>query len=325
MFDIVFLGTSASAPSIYRGLPAAAVLAGEDRFLVDCGEGTQRQILRSGIGFKRLNRIFLTHGHLDHILGLGGLISTFTSWEDMDELHIWGGATALERVHNLVFNVTLLHKKAPIPIHLHTVQGDDGLYRGKKFSISAFPVSHRGRDTFGYVFEEDTHHPFIAAKAEALGIPAGPERGKLVKGETVTLADGTVITPDMVLGEPQAGVKVVFTGDIGRLDNIEHIAENADVLVTEATFLDEERSMANSFGHITAKQAAEFAKAMNIRYLLLTHISRRYREYEVIKEARSTFADSFVARDFDHFSIRRNQPLEKVEPEPQNDGAQTNG
>lgn len=313
MFDIVFLGTSASAPSIYRGLSAAAVLADEDRFLVDCGEGTQRQILRSGIGFKKLNRIFITHAHLDHILGLGGLVSTFTTWESMDELHIWGGQAALDRVHNLIFEVVLLGQRAPIPIHLYPVSSGH-LYRGKKFNISAFPVVHRGRGTFGYVFQEDTHHPFLAAKAEALGVPPGPERGRLVRGETVTLPDGREITPDMVLGDPIPGVKVVFTGDIGRLDKIEHIVENADVLVTEATFLDEERDMASSFGHITAKQAAEFAKAMNVRYLLLTHISRRYREYDVVREAKSVFPNAIVVRDLDHYRIRRDQALIKVEP-----------
>lgn len=314
MFDLVFLGTSASAPSIYRGLSSAAVLADEDRFLVDCGEGTQRQILRSGIGFKKLNRIFITHGHLDHILGLGGLVSTFTQWENLEDLHIWGGKSALERIHNLIFDVVLLHQKPPIPIHLYTVEPGE-VYQGKKFTVSAFPVSHRGRGNFGYVFQEDTHHPFEAEKAEALGVPFGPERGRLVRGESITLDNGDVITPDMVLGDAVPGAKVVFTGDIGRLDNIEHIAENADVLVTEATFLDEDREMGNSFGHITAKQAAEFAKAMNVRYLLLTHISRRYREYDMVREARATFPNARVVRDLDHFRIRRDKALVKVEPE----------
>src|SRR5678816_513343 len=114
MFEIVFLGTSASAPSIHRGLPAQAILAGEYRFLVDCGEGTQRQILRSGIGYKRLNRILLTHGHLDHILGLGGLVSTFANWESMDELEIWGGKSTLDRVSRLLYGVVLDYERLPI-------------------------------------------------------------------------------------------------------------------------------------------------------------------------------------------------------------------
>jgi ribonuclease Z len=312
MFDLVFLGTSASAPSIYRGLPAAAVLAGEDRFLVDCGEGTQRQILRSGIGFRKLNRIFLTHSHLDHILGLGGLVSTFTSWENMEELHIWGGEPTLERIRNLIFNVVLIGQKSPIPLEFHLLSEEAIIHEGRNFKVRAFPVIHRGRGCFGYAFEEDTHYPFLAEKAEALGVPVGPERSQLVHGETITLADGTIIKPDMVVGDAISGAKIVFTGDIGRLDTIAHIAENADILVAEATFMESEREEARLFGHITAKQAAQFAKDMNVRYLLLTHISRRYREFEVIREAQSVFPNSRVVRDLDHFTIRRGKPLKKV-------------
>lgn len=312
MFDIVFLGTSASAPSIYRGLSSQAILAGEDRFLVDCGEGTQRQILRSGIGFKKLNRILLTHSHLDHILGLGGLVSTFTRWESMDDLHIWGGAHTLDRVRTLLYDVVLAGQTPPIPIYLNKIDSPITIYEGKSFAVQAFPVTHRGQGCFGYIFKEHDHHPFNVEKATALGVPNGPQRGQLVRGETITLEDGTVITPDMVLGEKIIGTKVCITGDIARTDNIKEYVADADVLITEATFLDSERQEANSFGHITAKQAGELAKEVNIKHLLLTHVSRRYREFEVIKEAQVTFSDSIVVRDLDHFSIRRGQALEKV-------------
>ncbi|GAB5493338.1 MAG: ribonuclease Z [Phototrophicaceae bacterium] len=312
MFDIVFLGTSASAPSIYRGLSSQAILAGEDRFLVDCGEGTQRQILRSGIGFKKLNRILLTHSHLDHILGLGGLVSTFTRWESMDDLHIWGGAHTLDRVRTLLYDVVLAGQTPPIPIYLNKIDSPITIYEGKSFAVQAFPVTHRGQGCFGYIFKEHDHHPFNVEKATALGVPNGPQRGQLVRGETITLEDGTVITPDMVLGEKIIGTKVCITGDIARTDNIKEYVADADVLITEATFLDSERQEANSFGHITAKQAGELAKEVNIKHLLLTHVSRRYREFEVIKEAQATFSDSIVVRDLDHFSIRRGQALEKV-------------
>lgn len=316
MFDIVFLGTSASAPSIYRGLSSAAVMAGEDRFLIDCGEGTQRQILRSGIGFKKLNRILITHAHLDHILGLGGLVSTFTRWESMEDLHFYGGDFTLERVRTLLFEVVLAGQNPPIPLYFYEILERGIIYQGKGFTVRAFPVIHRGRGCFGYTLKEDDHRPFLVEKAEALGVPVGPERGKLVKGESITLKDGTVISPDMVLGDVEKGVKIVFTGDIARLDTIAEEVEDADVLVTEATFLDSEREEAKAFGHITAKQGAEFAKALNVRYLLLTHLSRRYREYEVVKEAQAHFSNSVVVRDLDHFRIRRQQALEKIVPEP---------
>lgn len=310
MFEIVFLGTSASAPSVHRGLSAQVVLAGEHRFLIDCGEGTQRQILRSGIGFKRLNRILLTHAHLDHILGLGGLVSTFARWENIDELEIWGGQATLDRVQNLLFGVVLDFERLPIAIHLIDLK--PGLiFTGRDFTVSAFPVIHRGGGCFGFVFQEKTRRPFLAEQAAALGVPAGPERKRLVDGETLTLADGRVITPEMVLGAALPGVKLVYIGDIGRLDSVrEHVA-GADVLVIEATFLAQDAEAARAFGHITAQEAAALARDTGVRALILTHVSRRYRERDIVQEAQRVFPDTFVARDMDHFVLRRGQLPEK--------------
>ena len=153
MFEIIFLGTSASAPSPKRNLPAYLVQKDEYRFLVDCGEGTQRQILQAGIGFKRLNRILITHGHLDHILGLGGLLSTFMRWETIDNLEIYGGASALERISDLLHGVVLRGAAPPMPVTLIPVR--PGLiFEAADFTITAFPVSHRGPDCYGYLFEE---------------------------------------------------------------------------------------------------------------------------------------------------------------------------
>ncbi len=315
MFELVFLGTSASAPSIYRGLPALAVLAGEQRFLVDCGEGTQRQILRSGIGFKRLNRIFLTHAHLDHILGLGGLLSTYGRWEALDEVHIWGGLPAIERVQNLVYQVIFRRETPPVPIYFYRTMPDTTLFEGRKFSVRAFPVSHRGRECYGYIFEEDARRPFLADKAEALGLPSGPERSRLVTGETIVLKDGRIVQPDDVLGDVIRGTKVVVTGDLSRTDDIHEAVRDADALVIEATYLDRDAEIARQVGHITARQAAELARACQVKYLFLTHVSRRYREYEVIEEVRKYFPNSYVARDLDHFAIFRDKLPQKVRRE----------
>ncbi|MBZ0301430.1 MAG: ribonuclease Z [Anaerolineae bacterium] len=310
MFEIVFLGTSASAPSIYRSLPAQAILAGESRFLIDCGEGTQRQILRSGIGFKRLNRILLTHAHLDHILGLGGLISTFVRWENIDEIEIWGGKATLDRVQALLFGVVLDYERLPIQIHLIELQPAK-IIDAKDFTVHAFPVTHRGPGNFGFIFQQKTHRPFLVEKAQALGVPAGPERGQLVRGEPLTLADGRIITPEMVLGEAVPGVKLVHIGDVGRIDNLrEHVAD-ADALVIEATFLHEDAEVAQAFGHLTARQAATLAVEMGVKSLILTHVSRRYRERDIIDEARSVFPDAYVARDMDHYVLYRGRPVEK--------------
>lgn len=311
MFEIVFLGTSASAPSIHRGLPAVAVLAGEHRFLVDCGEGTQRQILKSGIGYKRLNRILLTHSHLDHILGLGGLVSTFVHWESIEDLHIWGGLPTLDRVNALLDGVVLPDKRYAMPIYYHPIEQAGTIFEGKNFSISAFPVIHRGSGCFGFIFQEKSHFPFLVDQADALGVPVGPERGRLVAGESVTLADGRVIRPEMVLGKEIPGIKLVFTGDVARTNALIPYVSDADVLVIEATFLNSEQDVAQSYGHITAEQAAVLAKETGVKNLLLTHLSRRYRESDIIHEARQVFPEAVVARDFDHFVLRRGKPYEK--------------
>jgi ribonuclease Z len=311
MFEVIFLGTSASAPSVYRNLPATLVIAGEHRFLIDCGEGTQRQILRSGIGFKKLNHILLTHAHLDHILGIGGVVSTFTSWDPLvDYLAIYGGRSALERVDTLIYDVVLRGKSSTMPIRLYELKPGP-IFEAKDYTVSAFSVMHRGSGNFGFLFEERTRRPFQVDRAEALGVPAGPERGRLVNGETVQLADGRVITPDMVLGDKIKGTKLVYIGDIGELDGIDAYVQDADALIIEATFLDSEAEEARSFGHVTARQVARFARKCNVRSLLLNHVSRRYRERDIADEAQSEFPNAVVVRDLDHYVIRRDRPAEK--------------
>ena len=304
MFEITFLGTSASAPSPKRNLPAYLVQKDEYRFLVDCGEGTQRQILQSGIGFKRLNRILITHGHLDHILGLGGLLSTFMRWESIDSLEIYGGASALERISDLIHGVVLRGATPPMPVSLIPVR--PGLvFEAADFTITAFPVSHRGPDCYGYLFEEKSHQPFLAEKADELGIPPGPLRGKLVKGENVTLPDGRVINPDMVIGDPRPGTRLAAIGDLGETGSLVDLLQGVDGLVMESTYLEEEADMARQYAHLTARQAAEFASRVNAGKLILTHLSRRYRDRDVLAEARAVFDKVSVARDFDTYTIKR--------------------
>lgn len=302
MFEVVFLGTSASAPSVHRGLSANAVLYKEYRFLIDCGEGTQRQILQSNLGFKRFNKILLTHGHLDHILGLGGLVSTFSRWEAIDKLEIYGGLWTLERVKDLLLKVVLRGDK--LPIKLEFIPLEPGLiFEDGTFQLSAFPVIHRGADCFGFLFQEKPRRPFLNDQAEALGVPFGPERRKLVAGESVTLADGRHIRPDDVLGSEIPGAKLVFVGDAGRTDNLLEIAHHADALIIEATYLEADTDMARHFGHLTAAQAAHLAREAQVQQLYLTHISRRYREQDVLNEAHAIFPNTIVARDFDRIKV----------------------
>ena len=306
MFEIVFLGTSASAPSVRRGLSAQVVLHNEYRFLVDCGEGTQRQILQSGLGFKRLNRILITHGHLDHILGLAGLISTFSRWETIEELEIYAGKWALERIRELIYGVVLRGAEPPMALRLREIQ--PGLiFEEDDFSVSAFPVWHRGPDCFGFLFEEKERRPFLPEKAEALNIPPGPWRRDLVDGQSVTLPDGRTVQPAEVLGPLREGIRLVHVGDVGRTQDLETVCQNADALVIEATYLDEEVEMANQFAHLTARRAAELAARVGIKHLILTHISRRYRERDVLAEALAIFPNTVVARDFDIYQVKRGE------------------
>ncbi len=299
MFELTFLGTSASAPTIERGLSSAVVMHREYRFMIDCGEGTQRQLLKSGLGFKRLERVLLTHGHLDHILGLGGLISTFGRW-------------ALRRVADLLAVVFGTVDDLPVKVHLHELE-PGVLLQDDHFQLRAFPVTHRGQGCFGFSFIEHDRRPFLVDKAEALGLPAGPIRRELALGRPAALPDGRVIQPDDVLGPVQAGARLVYIGDVGRTDNLLDEVAGANTLVIEATYLEDDADMARRFGHLTAARAAQLAREAGVGTLILNHVSRRYATRQVLAEARQHFEQVYVARDFDHFRVVKNEAAQLVD------------
>lgn len=283
-------------------------MANEFRFMIDCGEGTQRQILRSGLGFRRLDRILLTHGHLDHILGLGGLASTLGRWEALEELNIYGGQPAVARVLALMEVVFGPGQLPKVGVSLNLIE--EGLiFEAKNFTVTAFPVQHRGDGCFGFLFEEKSRRPFLPEQAEALGVPNGPVRRDLANGLAVTLDDGRVIAPDQVLGPHQRGAKLCFVGDVSHTGPLHAHAEGADLLAIEATYLEADRDLARAHGHITAAAAARLARNSGVRRLVLHHVSRRYHPQDILAEAQPIFPDTVVASDLDLYRISKERPI----------------
>ena len=302
MFEITFLGTAAAAPATDRGLSSLLVQYEDKRFLVDCGEGTQRQLMQSGVGFRRIDRVLLTHGHLDHILGLAGLASTINLWRTADRLSIYGGAATLKLVDRLLWGVVWPGGRPALDISLTELSAGAVVEEGR-LRVTTFPVRHRAPDCFGFRFEARPHRPLLAERLAELGVPSGPERGALARGEAVTLADGRRIDPEQVLGERKGGGSIAIVGDTESTDDLLPHVRGVDALVVEATFLDVEADRARERSHLTAAQAARFAAEAGVGELWLNHLSSRYRAEEIEAEARAIFPNAHVAADFSRVTV----------------------
>ena len=230
-------------------------------------------------------------------------------WEAIEEVNIYGTRHTMDRVSDLINGVVLRGTKPPMPLNLLEIK--PGLiFQSKHFAIQAFPVDHRGSSSLGYRFIEKSHRPFLSEVAEALGVPNGPCRRDLVQGQSIILEDGRVIKPEDVLGEERPGVNLVIVGDVGKPEKLrEHVA-GADVMVIEATYLEEDTEMAETFGHSTAADVARLAAETGVGKLILTHVSRRYRDDDILAEARAIFPETYLANDFDRFEIRKPEPAE---------------
>jgi ribonuclease Z len=296
--DLVFLGTAGSMPTAQRAPSALLVRRGGERLLFDCGEGTQRQLLRSDVGLVELREIFLTHYHADHYLGLPGMLKTFALRGRELPLTISGprGLRELFGAMRRIFG------RLTYEVELVELATDASLERGE-YVLETFPVEH-GVSALGYALVE---HPrpgrFDTDAADALGIPFGPERGTLQRGEAVTLADGRTITPDAVLGPARPGRRIVLAGDTAPTASVIAAAHGADVLVHEATFCEDERERARETLHSTAADAAELARMAGVRLLALTHLSSRYFGHDVVREAQAVFPETVVPRDFDVIDV----------------------
>jgi ribonuclease Z len=296
--DIVFLGTSGSMPTAQRAPSATLVRRGGERLLFDCAEGTQRQLLRSAVGLVELREVFLTHYHADHYLGLPGMLKTFALRGRTLPITIYGPPG----LRDLFAALKRIFGRLTYRYDLVELQPGTELERGD-YVLRTFPVAHEVA-ALGYALvERDRPGRFDVEAADALGVPAGPERGALQAGESVTLPDERTITPDSVLGPPRRGRKLVLAGDTAPAASVVEASYRADVLVHEATFCEEERERAHETAHTTAVDAAEIARRSEVGLLVLTHLSNRYFGPDVAREARATFPETVVPKDFDVVEI----------------------
>ena len=295
----MFLGTSGSVPTAARGPSATLLRRGGERILFDCGEGTQRQLLRSTVGLAELPEVFVTHYHADHYLGLPGMLKTFALRGRELPLTVYGPPGLLELFEALrrVFG------KLSYRLELVELQPGETLARDG-YRIVVFKV-HHGVVANGYaIVEQPRPGRFDVEAARALGVPEGPLYGTLQKGQTVALADGRTIAPEQVLGPPRPGRKVVLAGDTRPARSVAEIAADADVLVHDGTFSSEEQERADETRHATATEAAELARAARVKMLVLVHLSNRYFGPDLAREARAVFPDTVVPRDFDIIDVR---------------------
>jgi ribonuclease Z len=307
--SLFFAGTAGSVPSARRGLPALLLRAGGDRLLFDCGEGTQQQLLRS-IGLPEIDAIFFTHYHLDHWLGLLGMVKTFDLRARERPLALYGPPglrSLIEAMRPVIGRTSYTLEVIELEPHAEVRCGG--------YVVAAFPVEHRV-PAYGYAFaEDDRPGRFDAAAARALGVAEGPDFGRLQRGEQVG-----GVRPEKVVGPVRRGRRIVISGDTRPSQTIEVYAHGADLLVHEATFLDDERERARETAHSTARQAAELAGEAGVRLLALTHLSTRYFAREVRDEARAIFPATVVPRDFDTIEVplpERGEPkLIRAEREP---------
>ncbi len=291
--SLFFAGTGGSVPSPRRGLPAILVRRGGDRLLFDCGEGTQRQLMRS-VGLADVGCVFITHFHADHWLGLPGMLKSFALRERDQPLCIYGP----RGLRRMMDDTRFIYGRLPYELSVFELEPAQGVpFDG--YMVAAVPVSHRGNTAYGYALVEDSRAGHLDAQlAERLGVTPGPDFGRLARGETVS-----GVTPEQVTGPAREGRKIVISGDTSPCEALAIAAHEADVLVHEATFAEEELERARQTGHSTARQAAELARDARVRLLALTHISSRYPGGDLRGEARPVFAATEAPRDFDTIDI----------------------
>ncbi|MEM0239893.1 MAG: ribonuclease Z [Candidatus Nezhaarchaeales archaeon] len=290
---MIFLGTSASIPTKNRALPSIMILRNGEQLIFDCGEGVQRQMLMAGIGLRKNLRIFVSHMHADHVLGLAGILMSLSLTGRQEPLEIYGPS----KLSSFIESMEKLFNFAPsFDIILHKVS-DGVAYQGKGFRVIAFKVRHI-EESYGYALVEDLRPgKFDPRKAEELGVPKGPLWKALQEGKSVRI-NGREVKPEDVMGPPRRGLKIVYSGDTAPMREMIDISRDADLLIHEATFDDALQEMAINELHTTAGQAATIAREAGVKKLVLTHISPRYEDPTILfTQAKRIFDNTVIAED----------------------------
>ncbi|MGH7495847.1 MAG: ribonuclease Z [bacterium] len=306
MIDIVFLGTGSAMPAPQRNLSGVALLRQGEIFLFDCGEGTQMQFRRAGLRPGRLRHIFISHFHGDHLFGLPGLLTSLQMAGLHKEVHLFGPRGLDQYIH---FHRSLCSFTLEFPLHVHEIEEwtEKVLWKTPEYQIEWQPLQHRIFTAGFTLIEALRPGKFDVERAHQIGVPDGPERGKLQNGEHVKLADGRIVHPHQVLGPPRPGVKIAYTLDTSPCIGQDKLAHNADALIADATFPSAEKEWALQTGHSTAADAAQAAKKCNVQKLFLTHFSGTLNEADLVahgEEARTIFPNSIIATDLSRFTIQ---------------------
>ena len=296
--DVLFLGTAGAVPTAQRGPAAYLIRRGGERLLLDCGEGTQRQMLRSSAGLADVDIVLLTHHHADHVLGLPGMLKTFALRGRDAPLTIYG-PVGISAVMNVLGRVV---GRLPYPVELVELEPGDAIPRND-YRLEAFATEHHVPSVGWALYEDSRPGRFDAEEATRLGVPFGPLCGALQHGQPVTLPNGTVVAPEQVVGPTRPGRRIVFSGDTRPCATTLEAAAAADLLVHEATFLDEDADRARETAHSTALEAARLAAEAQVSMLALTHLSTRYTGGQIRREAETAFERTVVPRDFDSVEV----------------------
>jgi ribonuclease Z len=293
---VVFLGTAASIPTDARALPSVAVRRKNEVFMFDCGEGVQRQMIRARVGFHRKMRVFVSHMHGDHVLGLPGLLQSMSLLDRREKLWIYGPVGIRAFVEAIKETVQFV---LTFPVDICEIRCDGVVCDEREYYVEAAHAAHVVRSFAYSLVEKPRAGRFSPDKAKALGVPEGPLWSKLQHGKNVKNGAGKIVKPEQVVGPMRPGLKITYSGDTKSVRSLIRLAKGADLLVHEATLMDELADRAKRDGHSTPSQAARIAKQARVKRLILTHVSARYRDVApMLKEARKIFKATDVAEDF---------------------------